>query len=223
MILIQHGRPPIANELAFCSPSRWFLALLDEHLNRSCCARFYRHSCCFQRIKANILLNFFKKLRGDWAKPRLVLRREPNPQSEKKIESSGRSTQALRGKSKKGEKHDGTEEALEIISRQRQFHTTSSLTWMRALMERLGNPQDRLRYIHVTGTNGKGSTCTMLASVLEQAGYRTGKFISPYVLNFRERMQVNSAMISPAELVSGEEDSSGHSGVGKRGNGRDGI
>ncbi len=93
------------------------------------------------------------------------------------------------------------QEALEIISRQRQFHTTSSLTWMRALMERLGNPQDRLRYIHVTGTNGKGSTCTMLASVLEQAGYRTGKFISPYVLNFRERMQVNSAMISPAELV----------------------
>ena len=47
------------------------------------------------------------------------------------------------------------QEALEIISRQRQFHTTSSLTWMRALMERLGNPQDRLRYIHVTGTNGK--------------------------------------------------------------------
>ncbi|MCI9576158.1 MAG: bifunctional folylpolyglutamate synthase/dihydrofolate synthase [Clostridiales bacterium] len=93
------------------------------------------------------------------------------------------------------------QEALEIISRQRRFHAASSLTWMRALMDRLGNPQDQLRYIHVTGTNGKGSTCTMLASVLEQAGYRTGKFISPYVLNFRERMQVNRVMISPKELV----------------------
>ncbi len=94
------------------------------------------------------------------------------------------------------------QQALERLAKQRRFHASSSLQWMRALMERLGNPQDKLRYVHVTGTNGKGSTCTMLASVLREAGFCTGLFLSPYIETFRERMQVNGTMIPAEDLVS---------------------
>lgn len=69
------------------------------------------------------------------------------------------------------------------------------------LMHRLGDPQNKLKFIHIVGTNGKGSTAAMLASVLTRAGYRTGMFTSPYVLCFRERMQINGEMISEEALA----------------------
>lgn len=69
------------------------------------------------------------------------------------------------------------------------------------LLERLGNPQDSLRFVHVAGTNGKGSTCAYVASVLQAAGYRTGLFTSPYIERFEERIRVNGATISPEELL----------------------
>lgn len=59
-----------------------------------------------------------------------------------------------------------------------------------ALLERLGNPQKDLRFIHVAGTNGKGSFCSMLSSILIEAGYRVGTYTSPYILRFNERMKV---------------------------------
>lgn len=71
---------------------------------------------------------------------------------------------------------------------------------IRELLERLGRPQDRLKFVHVAGTNGKGSICAYLASILGAAGYRTGMFTSPYIERFEERIRVNSAMISPDEL-----------------------
>lgn len=71
---------------------------------------------------------------------------------------------------------------------------------IRELLERLGRPQDRLKFVHVAGTNGKGSICAYLASILNAAGYRTGMFTSPYIERFEERIRVNSAMISPDEL-----------------------
>ncbi len=77
---------------------------------------------------------------------------------------------------------------------------------MRALMRRLGDPQDRLRLVHVTGTKGKGSTCAMLASVLRVAGYRVGLFTSPHLEHVEERIQVNGASISHAELSSCMEE-----------------
>lgn len=69
------------------------------------------------------------------------------------------------------------------------------------LLRRIGDPQDRLKFIHIAGTNGKGSTAAMLASILRTAGYRTGLYTSPYIICFNERMQVNGEMISDAELA----------------------
>lgn len=71
---------------------------------------------------------------------------------------------------------------------------------IRELLERLGRPQDRLKFVHVAGTNGKGSICAYLASILNAAGYRTGMFTSPYIERFEERIRVDGAMISPDEL-----------------------
>ena len=68
------------------------------------------------------------------------------------------------------------------------------------LLERLGRPQDRLRIVHVAGTNGKGSTCAFIAGILQAAGYKVGLFTSPYVLRFNERIQVNREDISDEDL-----------------------
>lgn len=72
---------------------------------------------------------------------------------------------------------------------------------IRALLDRLGRPQDDLRFVHVAGTNGKGSVCTYLASVLQAAGYRTGLFTSPFILRFEERIRVDGADISRDDLA----------------------
>jgi dihydrofolate synthase/folylpolyglutamate synthase len=70
-----------------------------------------------------------------------------------------------------------------------------------ALLDRLGNPQYSLRAIHVAGTNGKGSTCAMLAAVLRNAGYRVGLYTSPHLVTFNERIRVNDEKISAAEIA----------------------
>lgn len=66
---------------------------------------------------------------------------------------------------------------------------------IRALCEVLGNPQDKLKCIHIAGTNGKGSTSHMLASVLQQAGYKTGLYTSPHIQDFGERIRIDGSMI----------------------------
>lgn len=80
--------------------------------------------------------------------------------------------------------------------------TKVGLSRTRELLGRLGDPQNKLRFIHVAGTNGKGSVCAMLATVLEAAGYTTGLYTSPYVSKFNERMAINGMPISDEELVS---------------------
>lgn len=69
------------------------------------------------------------------------------------------------------------------------------------LLERLGRPQDALRFVHVAGTNGKGSTCAYIESILREAGYRTGLFTSPFIIRFEERIRVDGADIAPSDLV----------------------
>ena len=75
------------------------------------------------------------------------------------------------------------------------------LAVMRALMKELGDVQDKLHIIHVAGTNGKGSVCAMLSSVLQEAGYRVGMYTSPAVFHRREQYQVNGEWMTPAEFA----------------------
>ena len=69
------------------------------------------------------------------------------------------------------------------------------------LLEKMGNPEKDLKFIHIAGTNGKGSTAAMTASILRKAGYRTGLYTSPFIYRFHERMQVNGEEISDEELA----------------------
>lgn len=69
------------------------------------------------------------------------------------------------------------------------------------LLEKMGNPHRDLKFIHIAGTNGKGSTAAMTASILRKAGYRTGLYTSPYIYQFGERMQVNGELIPDDELI----------------------
>lgn len=76
------------------------------------------------------------------------------------------------------------------------------LRGMAAMMEKLGQPQKKLKFVHITGTNGKGSTSMMISGALATAGYKTGVFISPHVDDFRERIQIDGEMISKEEFAS---------------------
>lgn len=91
-------------------------------------------------------------------------------------------------------------QALSFFHSFERFGVQPGLDRVCALSAFLGNPQQDLAFIHVAGTNGKGSTSTMLSEVFRAAGHTVGLYTSPYVLTFRERMQVNSKMISEEEL-----------------------
>ncbi len=91
-------------------------------------------------------------------------------------------------------------EAIEYIHSVNWMFCNPGLDRVRALCQKLGDPQDRLRFIHVAGTNGKGSFCAMTDSILRQAGYRVGLFTSPYILEFNERMRIDGESISNDEL-----------------------
>ena len=92
-------------------------------------------------------------------------------------------------------------EAIEYIHSLEKFGINPGLERIRALCNLLGNPQKKLKIIHVAGTNGKGSTSTMICNILRKSGYDTGLFISPYVTDFRERIQFNGNMIDKYDLA----------------------
>ena len=97
------------------------------------------------------------------------------------------------------------EQALESIHSLLTFGSRPGLDRMRRFLKELGDPQDKLKYIHVAGTNGKGSVCALLSSVLVAAGYKTGLFISPYITDFRERIQINNRMVDREALTGAVE------------------
>jgi dihydrofolate synthase/folylpolyglutamate synthase len=74
------------------------------------------------------------------------------------------------------------------------------------LCEQLGNPQNKFKSIHIGGTNGKGSTSHMLSSILQQAGYKTGLYTSPHLIDFRERIRINGEMINKEFVVAFTEE-----------------
>lgn len=92
-------------------------------------------------------------------------------------------------------------DALKKVNGRLKFGMKPGLRRIEMLLERLDNPQDKLRFVHVGGTNGKGSACALLSSVLTESGYKTGLFTSPYVIEFRERFQIDREMISEENLI----------------------
>ena len=93
------------------------------------------------------------------------------------------------------------QEALDYIESIGFFGSKPGLERVSALLEKLGRPQDKLKFVHIAGTNGKGSCASMTASVLKAAGYKTGLFTSPYIFRFNERMQINGREIADDALA----------------------
>ena len=92
-------------------------------------------------------------------------------------------------------------ETLEYISSVNWKGSVPGLDRISVLMEKLGNPQDKLKFVHIGGTNGKGSTAAFISHILRAAGYRTGLFISPYIQEFNERIQIDNQNISNEDLA----------------------
>jgi dihydrofolate synthase/folylpolyglutamate synthase len=92
-------------------------------------------------------------------------------------------------------------EAIEFLHALGLFGAKFGLATTRRLAALAGNPHERLRFIHVAGTNGKGSTCAMLESIYRAAGLRVGLFTSPHLVSFAERIQVDRRLISESDLA----------------------
>jgi len=92
-------------------------------------------------------------------------------------------------------------EAIEYIHSVFWKGSIPGLSRTLTLLEKMGNPHKDLKYVHIAGTNGKGSTAAMTASILRKAGYRTGLYTSPYIYRFHERMQIDGEQISDEDLV----------------------
>ncbi|HLT41247.1 MAG TPA: folylpolyglutamate synthase/dihydrofolate synthase family protein [Sphingobacteriaceae bacterium] len=91
---------------------------------------------------------------------------------------------------------------LPMFSKQGASAIKKDLVNIKKLCEALGNPHQHFKSIHVAGTNGKGSTSHMLAAILQTAGYKTGLYTSPHLLDFRERIRINGEMIGTSEVIS---------------------
>jgi dihydrofolate synthase/folylpolyglutamate synthase len=92
-------------------------------------------------------------------------------------------------------------EIYSLTGSEHKGHFNLSLKNIKLLLNKLGNPQKQLKVIHVAGTNGKGSVCAMLSSILKEAGYKTGMYTSPHLKDFRERFLINNRKISKKDLV----------------------
>lgn len=93
------------------------------------------------------------------------------------------------------------QEALNYINESHKFGIRLGLDNMRNLLELLGNPQDKLNVIHVAGTNGKGSTCSFMTSILKESGYKVGLYTSPFLETFTERIKINGKNIPEEDVA----------------------
>lgn len=93
------------------------------------------------------------------------------------------------------------EQALDYLHSFAAFVPGAGLERIQPLLDRLGHPERKLRFLHIAGTNGKGSTAAFCAQMLTHAGYRCGLFTSPFVVDFRERFQIGGEMIPPERLA----------------------
>lgn len=91
--------------------------------------------------------------------------------------------------------------AVKLLTSQGKFYINLGLERISAILELLGNPQDNLKCIHVAGTNGKGSVCAIIATILDQAGIKVGLYTSPHIFNYTERIQINGCRISEDDFA----------------------
>lgn len=92
------------------------------------------------------------------------------------------------------------EEAMNFIQNTSKFGSVLGLDNIKELLERLGNPQDQLKVVHIAGTNGKGSTLAFLAGIFRESGYRAGRYVSPASFSYEERFRINEENISKKDL-----------------------
>ncbi|MCR4617560.1 MAG: bifunctional folylpolyglutamate synthase/dihydrofolate synthase [Lachnospiraceae bacterium] len=98
-----------------------------------------------------------------------------------------------------------TDEAIEYLTGIKGGSINPGLSRIKNLLDVMGNPQNDLKFVHVAGTNGKGSVCAFISSMLSKAGYRVGVFTSPAVFDYRERFRVGKRNISGADLIKGTD------------------
>ncbi|MCY6356424.1 bifunctional folylpolyglutamate synthase/dihydrofolate synthase [Clostridium sp. ZS2-4] len=92
-------------------------------------------------------------------------------------------------------------DAMKYIEETAKFSIKLGLSRTEKILELLGNPHEKLKCVHIAGTNGKGSTTSMIASILKEAGYKVGMYTSPFIEEFEERIQINGVNIDKAELA----------------------
>lgn len=95
------------------------------------------------------------------------------------------------------------QEVIHNIETLPRLHEKNDLSYIKKVLAFLDNPQDKVKTIHITGTNGKGSTSYYLSNLIKKAGCKTGLFVSPYVERFNERIQLNNEQISDSDLIKG--------------------
>ncbi len=93
-------------------------------------------------------------------------------------------------------------EVENILTSKEKFHIKLGLDRVSAVLEILGNPQQKIKTLHIAGTNGKGSVCAILSGILTQAGYKTGLYTSPHLVKYNERIKISGIDISDEELGS---------------------
>lgn len=92
------------------------------------------------------------------------------------------------------------EDAIKLLTSKGKFYVDLGLDRVKSALEKFGNPQNDLKFIHVAGTNGKGSVCTILDSILREAGYKTGLYTSPHIWEYTERIRVCGVEISKEDF-----------------------
>ncbi len=92
-------------------------------------------------------------------------------------------------------------ETMEYLEEMNYLGSVPGLESITELCRRLDNPQDKLKFVHIAGTNGKGSVLAYISTVLKMAGYRVGRYLSPTISSYRERIQVNNVSILARELA----------------------
>ncbi len=92
-------------------------------------------------------------------------------------------------------------EVIDIIQNTRRFGTLTGYDVSKRMLEQLGNPQSGIPFVHIAGTNGKGSTIAFLCKILEQTGKKVGMFTSPHLITFEERIRINGTYISKEDIT----------------------